>query len=269
MHEPHRLLGRALATGFVYQGEPSAHRDGARRGQPSDHLPPTAFVDFLQNHDQIGNRAFGERIADLAPRAAVRAAQAVLLLAPNVPLLFMGEEYDETNPFLYFVSHSDETLIENVRQGRKKEFAAFHTDDVEVPDPQSEKTFQQSKLQWHLVNEDHHRTMFAYYKALLTLRKNHPALQHLNRKQLEVLYDEESKTLQLHRWHYEEHIICLMNFSQTAQLITLTLNQSWVKIMDSAEERWGGNTSMPDTLQDKMTLMLRPESFVMYSAAYV
>ena len=122
--EPARLLGRALAEGFAYQGEPSPHRDGAPRGEPSAALPATAFVDFLQNHDQVGNRAFGERIGALAPEPGVRAATAVLLLAPAIPLLFMGEEWSASTPFLFFSDFGAE-LGATVTAGRRREFAGW------------------------------------------------------------------------------------------------------------------------------------------------
>ncbi len=122
--QPARLLARALAEGFAYQGEPSPHRGGAARGEVSAGLPPTAFVDFAQNHDQIGNRAFGERISALAPLAAVHAAAAVLLLAPAIPLLFMGEEWAASTPFLFFSDFGPE-LATAVTEGRRREFAAW------------------------------------------------------------------------------------------------------------------------------------------------
>src|SRR5690606_38356432 len=122
--DAHRLLGRALCSGYVYQSDVSAYRGGAVRGEPSGHLPPIAFVAFMQNHDQIGNRAFGERIAGLAEHGAIKAMQAVLLLAPNIPLLFMGEEWGATQPFCFFTDFHDE-LADAVREGRRREFQKF------------------------------------------------------------------------------------------------------------------------------------------------
>jgi maltooligosyltrehalose trehalohydrolase len=175
VHEPFRLLARALATGFVYQGEPSQHRDGARRGEPSGHLPPTAFVAFLQNHDQIGNRAFGERIADLAPWPAVKAAQAVLLLAPNVPLLFMGEEWGATQPFCFFTDFHDE-LADAVREGRRREFKKFpqfadETARAAIPDPNDMATFAASRLDWSVPQDPEHADWLAYTSELLRIRR--------------------------------------------------------------------------------------------------
>jgi maltooligosyltrehalose trehalohydrolase len=142
-------LARCLAEGFVYQGDPSPHREGEPRGEPSKHLPPTAFVLFLQNHDQIGNRAFGDRLTRLADPKALRAAYALLLLSPQIPMLFMGEEIGSTQPFLYFTSHPDPALADAVREGRRQEFAKFpEFSDPEkrsrIPDPNDEQTFRSS-----------------------------------------------------------------------------------------------------------------------------
>lgn len=139
-------LTRALTEGFVYQGEAPLYPGGALRGEPSAHLPPTSFVSFLQNHDQIGNRAFGERLTTLADPQALRAAMALLLLAPQVPLLFMGEEFGATQPFLYFTSHLTPELADAVRKGRRQEFARFGafadaTQRERIPDPNAEQTF--------------------------------------------------------------------------------------------------------------------------------
>ena len=167
-HAPERLA-RGLAEGFVYQGEPSRHRRGERRGRPSAHLPSTAFIDFLQNHDQIGNRAEGERLTTLAGPAAVQACQAVLLLSPHVPMLFMGEEWGATTPFAYFCDFQGE-LGEAIRAGRRREFAAFHDHDLEVPDPLAEATFRLSKLRWSDLDQPEHHAWLQRTRELLALR---------------------------------------------------------------------------------------------------
>jgi maltooligosyltrehalose trehalohydrolase len=172
---PLERLAKALSSGFVYQGDVSHYRDGVTRGQPSGHLPPTAFVAFLQNHDQIGNRAFGERIADLAPWPAVRAVQAVLLLAPNVPLLFMGEEWGATQPFCFFTDFHDD-LADAVREGRRREFKKFpqFADEAAraaIPDPNAEATFAASRLDWSVPQEPEHAGWLAYTSELLGIRR--------------------------------------------------------------------------------------------------
>ncbi len=173
--EPARLLARALAEGFAYQGEPSPHRGGAPRGEPSAALPTTAFVDFLQNHDQVGNRAFGERLGALAPEPAVRAATAVLLLAPAIPLLFMGEEWSASTPFLFFSDFSGE-LAHAVTEGRRREFAGWpgfaeEAATARVPDPQDPATMRASVLRWNERAEPSHAAMLEFHRELIALRR--------------------------------------------------------------------------------------------------
>lgn len=181
---PARHLGRCLASGFAYQGEPSKHRDGAQRGEPSAALPPSAFVGFLQNHDQVGNRAFGERIGLLAPLRAVRAAVHVLLLSPSPPLLFMGEEWGAEEPFYFFCDFEGE-LADAVRNGRRSEFSRFPAfadpaSRERIPDPCDPETFQSSVLDWDALAREPHRSMLAYYRRLLALRRREivPRLAH-------------------------------------------------------------------------------------------
>jgi maltooligosyltrehalose trehalohydrolase len=173
--DPAGMLARCLAEGFAYQGEASAHRGGQSRGEPSAHLPLTAFVPFLQNHDQVGNRAMGERIASLAPREAVALAQATLLLAPSVPMLFMGEEYGATTPFLYFCDFHGE-LAAAVREGRRKEFAAFaRFADAKarekIPDPNAEATFLASRLDWSDLEKEGNAAWLQRTRRLLETRR--------------------------------------------------------------------------------------------------
>lgn len=145
---PAERLARCLGEGFIYQGEGSPNHDGRPRGKPSGHLPPTAFVSFLQNHDQIGNRALGERLTVLTDRARLRAATALLLLSPQIPLLFMGDEAGSDTPFLFFTDFHDE-LADAVREGRRKEFAKFaafadESARAAIPDPNAQATFSAS-----------------------------------------------------------------------------------------------------------------------------
>lgn len=147
--KPAARLGRCLEDGFIYQGEPSLHRGGKPRGSPSAALPPTAFVLFLQNHDQIGNRAFGDRLTTLADPRALEAATALQLLAPQIPLIFMGEETASEAPFLFFTDHNPE-LAKAVREGRKVEFSTFSQFSdpaliARLPDPNARETFERSK----------------------------------------------------------------------------------------------------------------------------
>ena len=167
-------LGRALATGFAYQGEPSEHRHGHPRGEPSAHLPATAFVSFLQNHDQIGNTPFGTRIGANAPEPLVHAAAAIVLLSPEIPLLFMGEEWASRRPFPFFCDFGP-PLDEAVREGRRREFAHYpEFADPEaqrhIPDPNAEATFAAARLDWSEPREPEHASWLERYRKLLTIR---------------------------------------------------------------------------------------------------
>ncbi|SDU67214.1 malto-oligosyltrehalose trehalohydrolase [Pseudomonas mandelii] len=169
---PTEKLARCLSQGFVFQGHVTRH--GTTRGEPSGHLPPSAFVLFLQNHDQIGNRAFGERLHQLAPLEALKAATALLLLSPMIPLMFMGDEFAAEEPFLFFTSHHGE-LAELVREGRRNEFAAFsafadpHRRE-QIPDPNAPQTFEASRPKLTATRQS---AMQGLYHQLLRIRHDH------------------------------------------------------------------------------------------------
>jgi malto-oligosyltrehalose trehalohydrolase len=173
--QPHAKLCRSLAEGFVYQGEYSQH-EGQRRGERSAHLPPTAFVIFLQNHDQIGNRVLGERIGHLVKNEnALRAATAILLLAPSPPMLFMGEEWGAPEPFPYFCDFEPE-LAAKVREGRKKEFSHFERfrnprSPDSIPDPTGAATFESARLDWSQLDTPAHEKWLDLYRRLLAVRQ--------------------------------------------------------------------------------------------------
>jgi maltooligosyltrehalose trehalohydrolase len=186
VHEPVRLLGRSLTQGFAYQGETSTFRGSVRRGEPCAHLPPTAFVSFLQNHDQIGNRALGERLGQLVDSPALTAAIAILLLAPSPPLLFMGEEFGAATPFLFFCDFSPD-FAEKVDAGRRQEFArSARFDDAAIastiPDPCAVATFERSKLDWSGTERPPHAGWLRLYRTLLAVRRREivPLLTHIS-----------------------------------------------------------------------------------------
>lgn len=173
--DPTKLLVRCLTEGFAFQGEPSLFHKGKQRGEPSGHLPPTSFISFLQNHDQIGNRAFGERLCHIVSPVALEAVTAILLLAPQPPLLFMGEEFASDRPFLYFCDFGPE-LARVVTEGRRKEFSCFKLfSDVSklenIPDPNAVKTFSDCVLDWGVIEHDHHCSTLELYRQLLSLRR--------------------------------------------------------------------------------------------------
>lgn len=174
---PVEQLGRCLTEGFAFQGDPSPYRKGEVRGERTTGLPLGAFVTFLQNHDQIGNRAFGERIASLAGPRALRAAMAILLLAPSPPLLFMGEEFGSKTPFYFFCDFEKE-LAEAVTAGRRNEFSRFAqfnepAQRQSIPDPNAVMTFEASRLDWAELDQPGHREWHSFYRQLLQLRCRH------------------------------------------------------------------------------------------------
>jgi len=169
--DPAGRLARCLVEGFCYQGDPSRYKPGLNRGEPSADLSPSCFVDFVQNHDQVGNRALGERITMLAPAAPVRAVLGLLLLSPSPPLLFMGEEFAADTPFLFFCDF-DEQLAAAVREGRARQFPAFHPGPAgkTLPDPNAPSTFEASRLRWASAAEPPHKAWLDLYRRLLQLR---------------------------------------------------------------------------------------------------
>ncbi|MCB8888893.1 malto-oligosyltrehalose trehalohydrolase [Vreelandella malpeensis] len=221
---PTPRLARCLSEGFVYQGEPSRH--GTARGEQSGHLPPTAFVAFLQNHDQIGNRALGERLSVLADPDALAAATLLLLLSPMVPLLFMGEEWGSTRPFLFFTDH-DDTLADAVREGRRAEFAdfaAFKDDQARarIPDPNARESFDASIPDPDMSGVPAHREILERYRHLLALRHRHivPRLDGARALGAEVLGDKAV----LARWQLgdDTHLVIAVNLSD-AETVSETL----------------------------------------------
>jgi maltooligosyltrehalose trehalohydrolase len=182
--DPWTKLARSLAEGFAYQGEVSTHQGGKPRGVPSAHLPPLAFVDFLQNHDQTGNRAFGERLLTLASTGTVRALTEILLLSPHVPLMFMGEEWGETRPFAFFTDFHGE-LADAVREGRRREFSgfgAFLDPDLRarIPDPNAMTTFESSKIDWAKRDRDAGQEWLRFVRGMLETRARE-VVPHLER----------------------------------------------------------------------------------------
>jgi maltooligosyltrehalose trehalohydrolase len=176
---------RVLEETFIYNGCYSPHR-GRRHGAPSQGLPGDRFVVCIQNHDQVGNRAAGERLGMLVAPPAQRLAASLLLLAPHLPLLFMGEEYGEEHPFLFFCSFADTDLVESIRLGRRQEFEAFHAHG-EVPDPQAEATFAASCLTWSWASDPHRAGLRQLYQDLLSVRQRWPVLRNFTGRAARLL----------------------------------------------------------------------------------
>jgi len=226
------------------------------------------FVVFSQNHDQVGNRMLGERTSLLVSFEMQKLLAAAVMVSPYLPMLFMGEEWSESNPFIYFVSHTDPELADAVRKGRKREFAAFHIEG-EAPDPMHEESFSRSKLQWDLLRKEPHKTMFEYYKSLIRLRKSQPALYELSRTNLTADVEAEKNLLMLNRWSTEQQLICFMNFSKQKQSIIPPPHVNrWQKIFDSASLTWKGPAEAPAELiagDAPAALSLQAESILIYT----
>jgi len=257
-------LAKAIREGFVYDWRFSPFRN-RRHGNSSADRPAEQFIICTQNHDQIGNRMNGERLSRLISFEAQKLAAGMLLLSPNIPLLFMGEEYAEDNPFLYFVSHSDPDLIEAVRKGRKEEFDSFQWEG-DPPDPQSEETFERSRLAWEKRDQGKHHTMWNFYQTLLNLRRSIPALSHLDKDTLDVKADNENHTLFLHRWYQSDEIFVVFNFQSESTKIQFSLpTGQWTKILDSASKTWDGKgDKTPNTVEGSSEILLSGHSLSLY-----
>ena len=181
-------LARAITDPFVYAGHYSAVRDRLH-GRPAGDLPGDRFVAAIQNHDQVGNRALGERLSHLVSAGRLRAGAALLLVLPYVPLLFAGAEWAASSPFRYFTGHESPRLAAAVRRGRREEFEAFEEDAVEVPDPQDPGTFEVSMLDWDERGREPHAGVLAWYRELLALRRESPALRDADRAGVRVRHD--------------------------------------------------------------------------------
>ena len=255
-------LATALNEGFVYQGQYSEFRK-CRHGNSSRDIPARQFVICTQNHDQVGNRMLGERLSQLVSFDDLKLAAGLMLLSPYLPLIFMGEEYAETAPFLYFTSHSDRDLIDAVGKGRKAEFADFQWQG-EPPDPHDEDTFLRSKLNWNSRDESFHRVLLDFYRELLRLRRAVPALSSLVKSATRAEFDEDSELLALHREHGQHPAIAVFNFGNTPGETELKAKTGqWSKLLDSAEERWNGpgsSISSSITSTGKVHLKLGPKS---------
>ncbi len=261
-----RHLAKAFKEGYVYTGEYSRFRRRRHGASPRD-VPAHRFVVFSQNHDHVGNRMLGERLSNLVSFEGLKLAAATVILSPHLPLLFMGEEYGETAPFLYFVSHSDPDLVEAVRQGRKAEFAGFAWQG-EPRDPQAEETFLRSRLNVELRHGDDHGTLLRFYQALLRLRREVAALAFLSKEQMSVMADEEANILCVRRWHQGDEVALALCFSQTDVPTKLQVPPGrWSKLLDSSDAAWlGPGSESPEDLDSRgsMNLVLRPRSAVLY-----
>ncbi|MGI0487528.1 malto-oligosyltrehalose trehalohydrolase [Pantanalinema rosaneae CENA516] len=260
-------LAKAFQQSFVYDWQYSPHRQ-RYHGKAPKGCATAQFIVCIQNHDQIGNRLMGERLSQLVSFAALKLAAGAVILSPYIPMLFMGEEYGETAPFTYFVSHSDPALIEAVRQGRKQEFAAFHCEG-EPLDPEAVDTFLMCKLNWQQRQTGQQQTLWSFYQKLIQLRHTLPTYDQIDGEGLEVNCAEADRVIWWRRWDDKRQILCLMNFSQhQVTLQSHIKGDRWQKILDSAEEKWlGSGSSLPPEIFSVSSLQLSPQSIALYERA--
>ncbi|MGH9327574.1 MAG: malto-oligosyltrehalose trehalohydrolase [Terriglobia bacterium] len=259
-------LVKALREGYVYSGQYSRFRR-RHHGNSSREYPPRSFVVYAQNHDQVGNRALGDRLSRLVSFEALKLAAGIALLSPFIPLLFMGEEYAEKAPFQYFTDHSDPELAEAVRKGRAEEFTAFNWEG-QIPDPQDEQTFLRSKLDELLQLKEPHRTLWEFYQLLIELRRKEAGLANPSNAKIEVNGMEDAKVLVVRRWSASGAALMFSNFSKELQRVEIPCPPGrWQKKLDSAEERWLGNGSLlPGSVnsQGQIQLEMSPFAFVLF-----
>lgn len=259
-------LAAACTSGYVYSGQYSAYRR-RRFGNSSRDVPARRFVVFSQNHDQVGNRALGDRLSTIVHFEKLKLAAGAIVLSPFIPLLFMGEEYGETAPFLYFISHSDRSLIDAVRKGRTEEFAQFGWEG-EIPDPQSVETFERSRLNWSLRDAGKHQTLLRFYMALLALRRAIPSLSNLSKDHTTASVCAGSSLI-LERWSGPDRIFAAFNFGERLARVCVPNGLvSWRKRIDSAETRWAGpGSASGQSCLAEETIDLAPFSFSLFQIA--
>ncbi len=263
-------LAKAMREGFVYAGEYSAFRRH-RHGSSSKDRPGHQFLVFSQNHDQVGNRMLGERMSLLVDFERLKVGAGLVLLSPYVPLLFMGEEYGEEAPFLYFVDHADQDLIQAIRAGRAEEFAAFQWQG-EPPDPSSLETFRQSKLHWEARGAGWQAVLLSFYGALIGLRKAIPCLSSLDKTAMDVRGWEDQKALLVRRWDREgaTQALCLCTLKEEPVVLEISdhvPDHHWKKVLDSADAVWNGpGALLTEVLDPGRPVTLPARSLAVYLA---
>jgi maltooligosyltrehalose trehalohydrolase len=226
---PMAHLAKAIQEVFVYQGRYSPHR-GRNHGRPVVALPSDRFLGYIQNHDQVGNRAQGERLSQLVDTGGAKIAAAMVLLSPFVPMLFAGEEFAASTPFQYFTDFHDKELGRLVSEGRRNEFVAFGWSPDEVPDPQAEETFLRSKLRWEELDQPQHAEMLDWYRRLITLRRQECALTRTELRDVGVRFDEAQKWLWMTRGPVE------VVFNAGTSTVTLPVEHSYETVLASSPE---------------------------------
>ena len=232
-------LAKAYQSGYVYTGQWSRYRQ-CRHGSSPATSSGRRFIVASQNHDQVGNRARGDRLAEQLGFGEQKLAAAVLLLSPFVPLLFMGQEYGETNPFAYFTSHARPDLALAVREGRRREFARFGWRPADIPDPQDERTFENSRLDHGKKITPRGSALLRLHRALLTLRRARRSLSSLDLDAVEVNYDETERVMTVRRRAEDDTVYSIFAFGDRATLSLPAAPGGWVKLFDTEAVEWGG-----------------------------
>ena len=233
-------LAKSLTSIFVYDGEYSTYRNRSH-GRPIDRLSAHHFIGFIQNHDQVGNRAVGDRLEQIVGMRRAKVAEAIVLTAPFIPMLFQGEEFAASTPFQYFAHHDDEEMAKAVAAGRKREFAAFGWNPEEIPNPEKVDTFRDSKLNWDEVHEGRHAEMLDWITRLIHLRRSSPSLNDGDTGHTKVSFSEEGRWLAVRRG--KVHVFC--NLGEQAHAFADPGSCEMVLMSDPAIERTDGKVIVP------------------------
>jgi maltooligosyltrehalose trehalohydrolase len=262
-----RHLAKAFNEGYIFSWQycPSLKR---RIGSSSRDLPAYRLIVFTHNHDTTGNRLCGERLSNLISFEALKLSAGILMIYPGIPLIFMGEEYGERAPFLYFVSHSDPQLIKSVIKGRISFFGNVdgHEWKSAPPNPQSPKTFRASRLSWDQARSGNGRVLWMLHKRLIGMRRTIPALADMDRRSVEASCIEEEKVLFVDRWCDESRVFGCFNFNADAVNVDVPFPDIRLhKTIDSADAGWRGpGPATPQTVEGRQRIMIPPHSFSLY-----
>jgi maltooligosyltrehalose trehalohydrolase len=232
-------LAKVLTRGLAYDGIYSAYRRRCH-GRPATGICGTRFVGCLQNHDQVGNRALGERTSRLLSPGLLKIGAALVMTSAFVPMLFQGEEWGAATPFLYFTDHQESGLGEAVKKGRRKEFAAFGWEGQNIPDPQAEDTFVTSRLNWDELQQDAHNQMLAWHQSLIALRRSQGSLTDGIMDRVSVFYDETERWLTMIRGP----VLIVCNFAASPRIISCAAAKGKTMVLSSEEGFVVQNTTL-------------------------
>ena len=254
-------LAKSLKQAFVYDGVYSKFRKRTVGNSPAE-LPPSKFVISIQNHDQVGNRMLGDRLSTIVSFEQLKLAAGIMLVSPFVPMLFMGEEFGEEQPFHYFVDHSDPELVKAVREGRKREFEYFYDKgEGEFLDPLGEETFNDSKLNWEFKKNSQKNAMWSYYKRLIALKKS-GAFKIFSNKNKQIEFSEEQHYIKINAKE-DQNLFAVFNFKE--EILESELpggNFDWKVVISSAGKEWGGTAEFEETVKGTEILKIPGHSML-------